>query len=379
MNTISKHTARVENELIFQGQYSLTGREQKIILYLISKINPIQDDRLIEQLIPIKELEELIKGGKKYGGFYAEMERFSDTIMTKMIKFPTDFEVNGKRIGGRVGWFQSIVPMKNEDGQLCLRFLFSSDLEPFLLDLKKYTRIEVKEIMPLRSGFSVRMFQLFKSHRCRLSKYQKESKINYTLEQLKSLLSITTKHSDYRNFKKHVVDTFVNEINAHTSIKVKAIPLKKGRKVVSIDFVFSDRRRAGADEPTSEGVDISRLTFAQRFAFDKLVSFGVVDGIANQFVTNLGSSETVGFEDVYFGIVLDMFTQKSKVENGRAGVFVKWFKDMGIYSQGNNFAKIMEQLASKKKELQKNEEKWDNRMIAKDMTYNDFIELKKSE
>jgi len=370
------HTARIENELIFKGQYNLSSRDQKIILFLISKINPIEDKNLIEQLVPIKELEKLISPDKKYGSFYAEMERFADSIMTKMIKFPTNFVLDGKRIGGRVGWFQSIVPMENEEGELCLRFLFSSDLEPFLLDLKKYTRIDINEIMPLRRASSVRMFQLFKSHRSRLGKYQKESTINYTIDELKQLLGVGEKYSDYRNFKKHILDRFVAEINEHTSISLKAIPKRSGRKYTSVDFIFSDKKGRGKETLTSEALDISKLTYAQKFAFDQLVSVGVLDGIAKGLVIGLDSSELHGFEDIYFDIVLKMFDEKVKGESGKAGIFVKWYKDMDVYSQGDNFAKIMEALAIRKKQLQTNEEKWVNRLTARDMTYTEFRRLK---
>jgi len=371
-----KHTARIENDLIFQGQYTLTPRDQKIVLYLISKINPMSQDDFIEQLIPIKELEQLISPGKKYGSIYTEMERFSDSIISKHISFPTNFKLNGRRLRGKINWFQSVIPVENDAGELCLRFLFSSDLKPFLLDLNKYTQISIQEVLPLQSGFSIRLFQLFRSYRNRMKVHQKSSRLNYSIEDLKSLLGIEGKYADYRNFKKNVLDIVVKEINKHTSIKLTANPLKSGRRVTSVDFIFSDKKAKG-EAVLSESVDISDLSFAQKKAFDNLVAYGVNDGPAKRMVTMVKASEMKGFEDLYFKNVMQIFEEKTNSDQGRAGVLVKWFIDMKVFEQGDMFSKIMETLATQKKNMVEHEpEKWENRMDAKDITYLEFKALK---
>ena len=65
---VSNKIARIENKFIFHAQYKFTSREQKVILYLIANINPKQE-RFIEQIIPVRELEQVLKSdGKKWGG-----------------------------------------------------------------------------------------------------------------------------------------------------------------------------------------------------------------------------------------------------------------------------------------------------------------------
>ena len=69
MSKQSNKIARIENKFIFNAQYKLTAREQKVILYLISNIDPRRQERFHEQVISVKELESVLKAdGKKWGG-----------------------------------------------------------------------------------------------------------------------------------------------------------------------------------------------------------------------------------------------------------------------------------------------------------------------
>ena len=125
----------IENFFVFNAQYSLTAKEQKVILYLVSRLDPVKQLNLHEQVVPLRELKRmLIDTSKKNGSFYEEMQRFSDRIMEKRIEFQTNIEYEGRRLPGRVNWFQSITPVHNDKGEVCLEFLFAID-DP----LDKYT------------------------------------------------------------------------------------------------------------------------------------------------------------------------------------------------------------------------------------------------
>ena len=72
----NQHIARIENFFIYNAQYSLTAKEQKVILYLVAQIDPVRQSKLIEQVVPIKDLRRLlIEKGKKSGSFYETKKR----------------------------------------------------------------------------------------------------------------------------------------------------------------------------------------------------------------------------------------------------------------------------------------------------------------
>lgn len=376
-----KQIARIENFFVFNAQYSLTAKEQKVILYLVSRLDPVKQLNLHEQVVPLRELKRmLIDNSKKNGSFYEEMQRFSDRIMEKRIEFQTNIEYEGRRLPGRVNWFQSITPVINDKKEVCLEFLFAEKLKPFLLELKEYTQIDYQETLNLTSGFSIRMFQVFRAHRDRMCKYEQYSKLEYSVDELKALLGVGDKYNDWRNFKRRVVEVMMKEINNHTSIDVTYTDIRKGRKIVGLNFSFSDTTNAAkksADKAHAyEPLRLDKMSRSQQFAFDKLVAYGVRDGIAMEMLSRILSSEFRGFEDWYFEEVLRIFESKSNASNrpARAGTLVKWFIEKRIFEQGDHFAKIMENLQKRKKKLERDDATaWSNRLRARDMTKDEFV------
>ena len=120
LNTI----ARIENDFIFNAQYQLTAKEQKIILFLIANINPAKQKKFELQVIPVKKLRWAIMGDGKNGSFYEEMKKLAFRLVKKGIVFDTDVLIEGRMFPGYVNWFQSIGPIKNEINHIQLLFLF---------------------------------------------------------------------------------------------------------------------------------------------------------------------------------------------------------------------------------------------------------------
>ena len=367
--------ARIENDFIFKAQYQLTAREQKVILYLVSMVDPM-GKRFGLHVVPIKELKDLIMS-KRSGSFYDEMEGFTKRISKKQIIF--DSKVTGKRkkkMQGIINWFASIEPVYNEEGEVCLEFEFSKKLAPVLLQLKEYTQIDYLQTIPLGSGFSVRMYQIFRAHRDKMAKHQKRSKLKYELNDLKVVLGIEGKYNDWRKFKERVVKVIEAEINEHTDIKVQTNLLREGRKVVALEFELWDKgNRTKTAKTIFPSLRFEQLTFAQRKAYTKLVGFGIEEGIALEMLSRVGGSETNGFEDWYFEEVIKIFESKTKQEGeaAKAGTLVNWFMKKKVFEQGDMFARIMETIQARKKGLQsKNQEAYDNRMVARNMTSGEF-------
>ena len=384
MATITKKPiARIDNQFVYNARYQLSAREQKVILFLISKIDPIRQESLLEQVISVKDLEIILKGGDKHwGGIYKELKSLAKRLVKKGIEFSTDIEIGGQKFSGYINWFQGIEPVKDEEGNISLSFLFSQKLQPFLLDLKEYVAVNLLEVVSLKSAFSIRMYQVFRAHRDRMGKYQKRSKLTYDLPELKALLGVADKYKDYRNFRLKVLEILKKEVTKHTSISVNFKPLKKGRSVVGIEFEFWDKGTREIKSNKSGGIDFNTLRYAQIKAFDRLVAYGVNDGIALEMLSKIGGSEIQGFEDWYISVVTDIFESKTNQQEcgAKAGTLVIWFLKKKVFEQGDHFATIMERLQARKKKLQVEQpDVWGNRMIAKDITAIEFEELVKKQ
>lgn len=249
--SVSQEIARIENTFIMHAQYRLGVREQKVILYLIAQIDPTKD-AFEERIIPVKELESMLKNdGRKWGGIYREMEGFCENIIGKRITFNTNVLIDGRSFKGRINWFQSVVPMYGDGGEVCIRFLFASDLKPFLLQLKEYAQINRLEVARMRSTYSIRLFQIFKSLREKHRKHRAVVEVSYEVEELKKLLLIEEQYTRFNNLRQRVLEVACTEINQQTSLLVSMEFIRNSTKEVShVRFSIrdNDTRRASAED-----------------------------------------------------------------------------------------------------------------------------------
>ena len=379
LNTI----ARIENDFIFNAQYQLTAKEQKIILLLIANINPAKQKRFELQVIPVKNLRWAIMGDGNNGSFYEEMKKLAFRLVKKGIMFDTDVLIEGRRFPGYVNWFQAISPIKNDNGEVCLEFLFSERLKPFLLELRQYVQIDIQQLNNLSSGFSIHLFQIFQARRNQMLKYRHQTKLLYQLPELKKTLGIQTKYADWRNFKRRVIDLAVREINQHTNIKVDFRVIKKNGQVFSIEFEIRDgNKKAVKSSPTlSTKLNLKDLSFAQLKALKILINYGVTQELALEIIARALGSEIKGFEDWYFEEIIQIFESKTnqKTADAKAGTLVNWYLKKKIFEQGDHFSVLMERLQVRKKQLQnKNSSAWENRLIAKNKSAEDFRNILKA-
>lgn len=369
-NTSSNTVARIENSFIFNAQYSLTAREQKVILYLIAQIDPQTQTEFQKQVVTIKSLEKHLTKGKRTGSIYDELNDLSKRISTRQITFNSEVIADGKPLIGYVNWFSSVVPCYTESGNAAIEFEFSNKLKPFLIDLNTYARISLAETLKLGSGSSIRLFQIFRAHRDKMAQYEKVSSLSYEIDELKKLLGLAGKYEDIRNFKRDVIQAAKKQINKGTSIKILDIAYTKtGRRVTGAKFIFEDNgKRLDRNAPVS----LDDLTFAENKAIQFLSTMGIESAIAVTLVSKVQGSDLRGFEDWFFEEGWKIFLTKTnqKTKTGKAGTFVKWFMD-GFGTE--HFSEIMEKVQARKKKLQQDDSvAWENRLEARNMTAANF-------
>ena len=371
MSTTAKPVARIQNIFFRNACYQLTAREQKLILFLISKIDSRQN-RFHAQLISITEIESIFYPHvKRYGSIYHDLRVFREKIMKKGIKFKSDILLEGKPFPDYVNWFQSVKTIKNTSGNLSLEFLFSEPLKPFLLDLTKtYARISIQEILKMKSSSSIRLFQILNAHRAKLRKHQKKSIIVLSIDEIKTLLHLKGKYKHFRDFRRRILSPIKKEINLYSSIKIEIEYSSSGKKTDAIRFIITDQ----VTKTTAPSFELTTLSRSQLFALEALENYGISsDIIRKQFFPLVQGSEIIGFEDWYFQEAIKIFENKTFATSpkAKAGTFVKWFLSSSFRT--DQFSLLIETLNHRKKNLQhKNPKAWDNRMLAKNLTNIEF-------
>ena len=129
------------NNLI-EARYSLTLQEKRLILWLISKIQPDEEDFKKHELA-VQEFMNLLELTGKAN--YKELQKVTLGLMKKVLVIKRPDE----RTLTQVNWINYA---HYEEGTGRIQLAFSDTMKPFLLHLKsKFTAIEVTDLMQFKS------------------------------------------------------------------------------------------------------------------------------------------------------------------------------------------------------------------------------------
>jgi plasmid replication initiation protein len=247
----NKGLSVVKSNRIIEAKYRLNVREQKFILYMVSLIKPDDEDFKFYR-VKINEFEKILNlEGKKWGSIYQVVK----DIVLNLNDKPLIIAKDGGRKQQIINWIASA---EFEIGTGIIEFEFSEKLKPYLLQLKShFTKYNLDNILQLKSGFSIRMYELLKSH-------QYQGKVEYNLDELKTLLGVDDKYDEYTDFKKRVLKTAQTELRSKSDIYFLFKEKRLNRKIHSIFFtIFENKelKNQQAKKTSSKAVDIPKNLF----------------------------------------------------------------------------------------------------------------------
>lgn len=218
-NTITK-----ANELIQKSRYSLSLQQQKIILYLISTINPYATE-FKKSKFKIQDFCKVCgidyESGKNYTTLKEQIKKIADKSCWVKLE-------NGKETLLR--WIEK--PYIDENNGT-IEIVFDKDMKPFLLQLREnFTQFELSYTLLFKCKYSIRLFELLESyHFEKLQTLEKEIEI----EELKQRLDCEN-YSQFKDFNSRVIKPASAEISEYTQYLLKYEYIKSGRKITAIKF-----------------------------------------------------------------------------------------------------------------------------------------------
>ena len=320
---------------------------------------------------------------------YKSINEVCEEMSSTQIKFHSDVEVDGLKLKGFINLCSVFPRMIN--GEKYISFGFDPFMAQFLFGLTKYVLTYRPEVNRLKSGYSIRLFQMLKGHARKKAKFgARVFRETYSVENLRFLFNVGDAYAEFKHFNNLVIKKCIKEINANTTIKVLNVnKMKKGgaRTTSHLEFVFTEQEPNEnlllTDANSSKGFvpnesDIDKLTVAELQAYEMLVEFGVIKGIAyRKILPEIKGSESEGFEDYFIKFCLSHFKKWSKNQDNprkAAATFVNWWTKNEIFDVTSDvWTMANEQIVQQKKQLlNKKPDAYQNRMIAKDMTYKEF-------
>ncbi|MCL2375374.1 MAG: replication initiation protein [Firmicutes bacterium] len=221
------HTVVKANDLIQKSRFSLSTQEQKIVLFLISKIKP-DDKELREYDFEIMEFCKLCGIDHDSGGNYQSLKNAIKKLSDKSlwVKKDTGAEV-------LLRWVQG-AEVHPKSGTITLRL--SEEMKPHLLELKKqFTQYELIHTLAMRSQYAIRLYELLKSY-----EYRKKWVVD--IDELKRLLTAEN-YTTFKDFRVRVIEIALREINTLTDINIEYEAIKKGRRFAEIEFKIQPQKK----------------------------------------------------------------------------------------------------------------------------------------
>ena len=248
------------NDIIQKARFQLSLQEQKIILYLISKIKPTDKNFEIYKLKVIEFCKICgieTNSGKNYANIKATIKKLRDKSIWVNI---------GDEKEAILTWISYAV-LDKKAGTIDIKF--DEMMKPFLLEIKKnFTQYELLYILGMQSQYSIRLYEILKSYA-----YRKNTV--FDIEELKRML-IADNYIQYNDFKKRVLDPAAEEINSLSDILVTYEPIKQGRKYKEIKFAIEEKTDFDERLKTWKRID-EAINPGQISLFDSMTEQGETD------------------------------------------------------------------------------------------------------
>jgi hypothetical protein len=229
-----------QHNSLAEARYELTAREQKLLLYVIAMIEPEDEDfkRYVVNISEFAALADLQKDD-----LYRELRDLAKSLKQKPLIIPHHFDHQTKSYLDLVtSWFETAYIGKNGAGYFAVTL--SPVLKPYLLQVKReFFRFRLYQVMQLRSGYAIRLYQWAKRWEFRKS-------VEISIQDLRTVLGANNSTgssesrgnlAEYADFKRRAIKPAIDEINKKTDLSLGFRELKRpGSKAID-RLVFSIR------------------------------------------------------------------------------------------------------------------------------------------
>jgi len=223
------------NDLIRKSRYSLTAQQQKIILYIISKIKP-DDDISTHYILNIKELAEAC-GIKLTGtGYYYSDLKQDIKSLTKR-----DWAILDDGTQLTMSWLGDAKMVK---GDTQIEVWFNENMKDYLFDLKKrYTLYRLEKVLVFKGKYAIRLYEILRSNISKkdLDEGMFEDKdVTITIKEFRDLFDLKDKYTRWVDIDRYIVKPAIAEINEKSDeFNVARFPMRGDhtRAIEKINFV----------------------------------------------------------------------------------------------------------------------------------------------
>lgn len=225
---ISKDIVVTHSNSLTEARYSLSVNEQRIVLFMISRIHP-QDDEFKDYEINVADFAAML--GIKNKNIYADTKKLLQGLLSKVLYIPND---NGYLM---TNWVSS-AEYKDDEGVVLLSF--DKKLKPYLLMLKEqFTKYKLFTVTQFRSAYSVRLYMLLKQ-------YVNIGIREFELAELRVILGLEKdSYPQFYEFRRRIIKTAQKEFskkdkagNFISDLNFDLETITRNRKITRLRFII---------------------------------------------------------------------------------------------------------------------------------------------
>jgi len=233
-----------------ESRQSYSVNEKRLLSTLISFVKPT-DKEIVAYELSIKEWAKILGISPK--GLYGIADEITTALMMKIVAIKDPVALKFEK-------WHVLDTAKYEEGVLTLRL--DKRMNDIFLELqarKNFTHYELAEFVSLTSVHAQRIYELVMQYQ-----HSEHRKRTIELTELKMMLGIEDKYSQFKEFKRKVLDVALKQIQEKTNLRYKWRGIKRGRSYNKIEFY--EIHVSGKESPT----ELQEKAFLQNYVGEEI-------------------------------------------------------------------------------------------------------------
>ena len=231
-----------KSESLVKARYRLNPLALKFVTTIIANLKR-SDEIDKEYIFRVKDFAEMME--VSYHDIYREMEEAVNELLKKPLHIKTD-----------TGWIKAnwISDAEYKEGEGYISFTISKKLRPYLLAVQeKFLKYRIENILKLRSGYVIRLYEILKDWYNQSERYNGTKKVEKIVEVrwLREILEVpkSYQYGNSSGIKYRIIEKAKKELAEHTDIKFDYEEIKTGRKVTHLKFTIEENPKVLKKEP----------------------------------------------------------------------------------------------------------------------------------
>jgi plasmid replication initiation protein len=231
MNKHKKDLRIYKSNAVVEASYDLSVAEHRLLLACLAQIGRDATDECLYRVYA-RDIAEMagIPTPDAYRDTAAAADRLYERSVVEVFQGPNGTAAPKKR---KFRWIQEAVYAEGE-GYVDMRL--STSILPYVNNLlEQYTVYHLQDVARMTSRYAIRVYEL-------LVQWRRRGNREVEVEWLRRTLGAGERYSNFKDFRRRVIEPAVQQINERSPLHVEWQPRKTGRRVTHIEFKFTDER-----------------------------------------------------------------------------------------------------------------------------------------